>query len=149
MRKKLGIESVRKIVRNLFISNELAEMDKKFKKKCFSTCQLIRQSRVSLTNEIFDSKHFWMYNQLNSAPRAPTHSINPRERMTSAVAQPKPAVMSLLCPLPGMRDNTNAKPSKSAISMVHRRNSYNRKSMTRSMAHRSQWKSRWTYTEKI
>lgn len=66
-----------------------------------------------------------MYNQLNSAPRAPTHNIKPRDKITSAVAHPKPAVISLLCPLPGIRDKTNARPNKSAMSMVHLRNSYN------------------------
>lgn len=73
---------------------------------------------------MLDSKHFWMYIQLNSAPRAPTHSVRPRERITSAVAHPKPAVINLLWPLPGIRDKTTANPNKSAISMVHRKNSY-------------------------
>lgn len=58
------------------------------------------------TKEILESKHFWMYSQLNSAPRAPTQSIRPLDKITSAVAQPNPAVISLLCPLPGIRDNT-------------------------------------------
>lgn len=64
-----------------------------------------------------------MYSQLNSAPRAPTHSMSPRVRITSAVAHPKPAVISLLCPLPGIRDSTTHKPTKSAMSMVHFKNS--------------------------
>lgn len=84
---------------------------------------IAKNKNKCLTSEMFDSKHFWMYNQLNSAPRAPTHNIKPRERITSAVAHPKPAVINLLWPLPGIRDKTTANPNKSAISMVHLRNS--------------------------
>lgn len=65
-----------------------------------------------------------MYSQLNSAPRAPNQSKSPRDRITSADAQPRPAVISLLCPLPGMRDKTTDNPSRSATSTLLLRNSY-------------------------
>lgn len=76
-----------------------------------------------LTKAMFDSKHFWMYSQLNSAPRAPTHNKSPRDNITSAAAHPKPAVISLLCPLPGIRDRTTVKPKRSAISTLDLRSS--------------------------
>lgn len=73
---------------------------------------------------MFDSRHFWMYIQLNSAPRAPIQSIKPRDKITSAVAHPNPAVINLLCPLPGIRDRTIDRPTKSAKSTLHLINSY-------------------------
>lgn len=89
--------------------------------------RFVKLNSVYLTREMFDSKHFWMYIQLNSAPLAPTHNINPRDSITSAAAHPKPALINLLWPLPGMRDKTNAIPSRSKMSTLQRRNSWQRK----------------------
>lgn len=72
---------------------------------------------------MFDSRHFWMYFQSNSAPLAPNQSNNALDNITSAVAQPIPAVRTLQWPLPGMPLSTTYRPTKSAKSTVAFRNS--------------------------
>lgn len=66
----------------------------------FKSCRDHNQIKVAViifwTREIFDSRHFCIYFQSNSAPRAPTQRSSALERITSAVAQPMPAVKTLL-----------------------------------------------------
>lgn len=107
-----------------------------------------------LTKLMFESKLIWMYFQSNSIPLAPTHrgrhleiqnktktekyndynnkKIFCKKDITvylditsSAVAQPIAATMILYSPLPGLRDITRWRPSRSARSTVAFINSYN------------------------
>lgn len=98
-------------------------------KLAFRSCLVHSQINVAVAmyciNEMLDSKHFCMYFQSNSAPLAPTHSSNALDNITSAVAQPMPAVKTLQWPLPGILLSTMYKPTKSAKSTVDLRNSCN------------------------
>lgn len=107
---------------------------------------LYRRTKL-LTKLMFESKLIWMYFQSNSIPLAPTHrgrhlgnqnkietekynnfnnkNIFGRKDITaylditsSAVAQPIAATMILYSPLPGLRDITRWRPSRSARSTV-------------------------------
>ena len=65
-----------------------------------------------------------MYFQSNSAPRAPTHNSKNLVKITSAPAQPMPAVKTFAWPLPGIPFRTRYIPTKSAKSIDVFRNSY-------------------------
>lgn len=96
----------------------------------FKSCRDHSQTNVAVviccTRDIFDSKHFWIYFQSNSAPRAPTHRSRNLVKRTSAPAQPIPAVKTLACPFPGIPFRTTNNPTRSAKSIEYFQNSWSK-----------------------
>lgn len=88
---------------------------------------------------MFDSRLFWIYFQSNSAPLAPNQSSKNLVKITSALAQPIPAVKTLACPFPGMLLRTMRIPTRSARSIEHFMNSCNKKIFCKSCKNKTEF----------